>query len=133
MNATAVFNLMSLACARSGHYKIVTDMFERSLRFSPKEDHVWSSFALSLACEGKYLRSLVVLQEVAEQRPLDASICLLAARLCYEKLDLLSEGVVWAEKALAREEAVPQDLRARCHLYLGIGLYLQSHEVETRE
>ena len=36
MSATAVFNLMSLACARSGHYKVVTDMFERSLRFCPK-------------------------------------------------------------------------------------------------
>ena len=44
--------------------------------------------------------------------------------------------MVWAEKALAREETVlPQDLRASCHLYLGIGHYLQSHEVdvETRE
>ena len=93
--------------------------------------------------------------QVAEQRPDDASTCLLAARLCYEKLDLLSEGIAWAEQALAREESVPQDLRARCHLYLGVGRfvqsminfnhhslhqspppldrYLQSYEVETRE
>jgi len=132
-NATTVFNLMTLASARTGNYKVVVDMFERSLRFSPKEDHVWSQFALAMACEGKFHRSLVVLQEVAQQKSNDASTCLLAARLCYEKLDLLSEGVAWAEKALAREEAMPQDLRSRCHLYLGIGLYLQSHEVETRE
>ena len=71
--------------------------------------------------------------QVAEQRPEDASTCLLAARLCYEKLDLLSEGIAWAERALDREESVPQDLRARCHLYLGVGRYLQSYEVETRE
>ena len=94
MSATAVFNLMSLACARSGHYKVVTDMFERSLRFCPKvsslpipcnlccgpvsffqkptlpvkffnqEDHVWSGLALSLACEGRHLRALVLLREV---------------------------------------------------------------------
>ena len=93
MSATAVFNLMSLACARSGHYKVVTDMFERSLRFCPKvsslplpgtfccdlfpsfenqrylesfnqEDHVWSALALSLACEGRHLRALVLLREV---------------------------------------------------------------------
>jgi len=133
MSATAVFNLMSLACARSGHYKVVTDMFERSLRFCPKEDHVWSGLALSLACEGRHLRALVLLREVAEQRPDDASTCLLAARLCYEKLDLLSEGIAWAERALSREEGAPQDLRARCHLYLGVGRYLQSYEVETRE
>jgi hypothetical protein len=29
-----VFNLMSLACARSGHYRVVTEMFEFSLWFS---------------------------------------------------------------------------------------------------
>ena len=63
------------------------------------------------------------LMQVAEQRPDDASTCLLAARLCYEKLDLLSEGIAWAEQALAREESVPQDLRARCHLYLGVGRF----------
>ena len=62
--------------------------------------------------------------QVAEQRPDDASTCLLAARLCYEKLDLLSEGIAWAEQALAREESVPQDLRARCHLYLGVGRFV---------
>jgi len=133
LSATSVFNLMSLACARAGHYRVVCDMFERSLRFCPKEDHVWSSFALSLACEGQHLRALVVLGEVAELRPTDAATCLLAARLCYEKLDLLSEGIRWSEKALEREEAAPQELRARCHLYLGVGLYLQSYEVETRE
>jgi len=131
--AASVFNLMTLTCARTGHYKVVTEMFERSLRFSPKERHVWSQFSLALACEGKFLRSLVVLHEVANQKPLDAAVCLLAARLCFEKLDLLTEGISWAEKALAREEKEPQDLRARCHLYLGVGHYLQSHEVETRD
>ena len=58
ISATAVFNLMSLACARSGHYKVVTsssvktfkykrsqvvtDMFERSLRFCPKVSYQWT-------------------------------------------------------------------------------------------
>ena len=52
MSATAVFNLMSLACARSGHYKVVTDMFERSLRFCPK---VGSQMTKSTVCT-LYLR-----------------------------------------------------------------------------
>jgi len=132
-NANTVFNLMTLVGARCGHYKLISEMFERSLRFSPKEDHIWSQLSMALACEGQHLRSLVVLQEVATQRPGDASICLLAARLCFEKLNLLSEGIIWAEKALKREEQEPQDLRARCHLYLGLGHYLHSLEVETRE
>ena len=50
MSATAVFNLMSLACARSGHYKVVTDMFERSLRFCPKV----SSLPIQVPCAAAY-------------------------------------------------------------------------------
>ena len=131
--AKRIFNLMTLACASSGQYKVVSDMFERSLRFSPKDEHVWSQFALSLACEARFMRSLVVLTEVAQQNPQDSSVCLLAARLCYEKLEMLGEGVSWSRRALEREERSPQELGARCHLYLGIGLYLQSQESETRE
>jgi len=131
--AKGIFNLMTLACATTGHYKVISDMFERSLRFSPKDDHVWSQFALAMACEGRFKRSLVILSEVAQQRPSDSSVCLLAARTCYERLDLLAEGVEWAQRALDTELAHPQDLLSRCHLYLGIGLYLQSHETETRD
>ena len=46
---------------------------------------------------------------------------------------MLGEGIKWAERALEREESCGQELLARCHLYLGIGLYLQSHGSETRE
>ena len=106
--AKGIFNLMTLACATTGHYKVISDMFERSLRFSPKDDHVWSQFALAMACEGRFKRSLVILSEVAQQRPNDSSICLLAARTCYERLDLLAEGVEWSQRALDTELAHPQ-------------------------
>lgn len=132
-SASKIFNLMTLSCSTVGHYRVISDMFERSLRFSAKEKHVWSQFGLAMAAEGRFKRSLVVLSEVARQQPEDASICLLAARMCYEKLDLLAEGVMWSKKALSTEENHPQELLARCHLYLGVGLYLQSHESETRE
>ena len=132
-SAKCIFNLMTLACATTGHYKVISDMFERSLRFSPKDEHVWSQLALAIACEGRFKRSLVVLTEVAQQSPRDSSVCLLAARMCYERLDLLADGVVWARRALDTERQHPQELLARCHLYLGIGLYLQSNETETRD
>jgi len=131
--AISVFHLMNLALARYGYYCSLCQMFERSLRYAPKEEHIWSQFALVLACDGRYLRSIVVLKEVAEMNEKDASMCLLAARICYEKLNLLAEGIEWAEKALEREEEYPQDLKARCHLYIGIGHYLKATEVETRE
>ena len=131
--AISVFHLMNLALARYGYYRTLCEMFERSLRYAPKEEHIWSQFALVLACDGRYLRSVVILKEVAEMNEKDASPCLLGARLCYEKLNLLAEGIEWAEKALEREEDYPQDLKARCHLYIGIGHYLKATEVETRE
>ena len=53
---------------------------------------MWSSFVLSLACKGRHLRALVVVGEAADQRPGDAPACQLAARLCYEKLELLAAG-----------------------------------------
>ncbi|XP_023330111.1 tetratricopeptide repeat protein 7B [Eurytemora carolleeae] len=131
--ATSVFNLMNLAMARFGHFRTLCEMFERSLRFAPKEEHIWAQFALSLACDGRSLRCVVVLKEVAEMDPEDASPCLVAARICFERLNLLAEGIEWAERALIREEEYPQDLRSRCHLYIGIGHYLKSTDVETRE
>jgi len=131
--AISVFHLMNLALARYGYYKTLCEMFERSLRYAPKEEHIWSQFAMALACDGRHLRSVVVLKEVAEMNEKDASPCLLAARLCYEKLNLLAEGIDWAEKALEREEDYPQDLKPRCHLYIGIGHYLKATEAETRE
>ena len=72
-SAKCIFNLMTLACATTGQYRVISDMFERSLRFSPKEDHVWAQFALAMAAEGRLKRSLVVLTEVAQQRPNDSS------------------------------------------------------------
>ena len=66
MGAVSVLNLMSLALSRYGHFRTLCEMFERALRFAPNEDHIWSQFAIALACEGRSLRSVVVIKEVAE-------------------------------------------------------------------
>ena len=43
-------------------------------------------------------------------------------------------GKIWNDFYLfCRDEYSPQDLRSRCHLYIGIGHYLKSIEVETRD
>lgn len=135
--AHMVYNLMTIALARHGHFKTLCDMFEKSMRFSAKKDHIWSQFSLALASEGKNLRALAVLQEHVEQDVQGCAVspCLVASRLCLEKLSFLDEGIEWAEKALRREEMNPQEIqiRSRCHLYLGIGHNCKAGEVETRE
>ena len=48
------------------------------------------------------IQLFVLYQEVAEMDPEDAAPCLMAARICYERLNLLGEGIEWAEMALER-------------------------------
>ena len=45
---TYVNSCLALALARFGHFRTICEMFERSLRYAPKEEHIWSQFALSL-------------------------------------------------------------------------------------
>ena len=41
-----------------------SNIVQCSLENATQEDHVWSGLALSLACEGRHLRALVLLKEV---------------------------------------------------------------------
>lgn len=86
-----------------------------------------------------------VLKVVARLSPQKVMPCLLAARLCYEQLNMvnklshlyfylnlknlfpafdfeqINEGIEWSQKALQRETASSQGMQSRCHLYIGIG------------
>ena len=49
---------MLTAMARFGHFRTLCEMFERSLRFAPKEEHIWAQFALSLGIHLTFLTYL---------------------------------------------------------------------------
>lgn len=119
---------------------------ERSMKFSFEDPHLWKQHALSLLSIGHYQHSLAVLREVIRLEPNNSSNCLLAAKLCYEHINLAEEGELnnttrctcifmidcWFEgidfsvQARERELNNPSGLLGRCHLYAGIGYYLRA-------
>jgi hypothetical protein len=87
---------------------MLSDLLERSMKFSFKQKHTWEQFALSLACEGKHYRALLVFQERASQlenNEIDVGLFLSMARLCYERLGLFSTGLDLSQRALKSTQA----------------------------
>ncbi|KAJ4428146.1 hypothetical protein ANN_24160 [Periplaneta americana] len=125
-NATAIYDLLTIALVRWGHADLLHESFERAMKFSFEEPHVWMQHALCLVTMGQYAHALTVLKEVTRLLPTKVIPCLLAARICYEQLNQVAEGLEWSNKALNREISSPQSLLSRCHLYLGIGYNLQA-------
>ena len=54
--ATVTYDLLTLSLARIQNYRLLTDMLERSMKFSFQERHTWEQFALVLNVEGKHYR-----------------------------------------------------------------------------
>nr|CAD7442906.1 unnamed protein product [Timema bartmani] len=132
-NATAIYDLMAIALVRWGHVELLHESFERAMKFSFEEPHVWTQYGLCLVSMGHYVQALSVLKEVARLTPTKVTPCLLAARICYEHLNMLSEGVEWSKKALARDTALQQGLQSRSHLHIGIGYHLQSLNMHLKQ
>lgn len=120
-NATAVYDLLTVVLVRWEQIEILHESFERAMKFSHEEVHVWLQYALCLMSLGKHIHAYAVLQIVCRIAPNKVMPCLLAARLCYEELNNPEEGIKWSQQALQRDSANTQGLHSRCHLYVGIG------------
>ncbi|XP_026669327.1 tetratricopeptide repeat protein 7B isoform X3 [Ceratina calcarata] len=120
-NATAVYDLLTVVVVRWSQVDLLYESFERAMKFSHDEAHVWTQCALCLISMGRYMHAYRVLKVVARLSPQKVMPCLLAARLCYEQLNMIKEGIEWSQKALQRETSNSQGLQSRCHLYIGIG------------
>lgn len=131
-NATAVYDLLCIALARRKQFKILIEVFERAMKFSHEESHVWQQFGLALACGRKDTRALLVLQEVHRLLPAEPHYCLLAARICFQQLGKIEKGLEWVEKALKSSEERNSVLAARCHLYYGLGLTLNAYQTQRQ-
>lgn len=118
-NATAVYDLLTLAAVRWGLVYLLNDSFEKALKFSFAEPHVWRQYGLSLMSAGKHMHALRVLQESSKISPTDSFSCLMNARLCYESLGLFHEGLEFSKQALRNEQKSNRNSRAQ--LYVGIG------------
>ncbi|XP_055593885.1 tetratricopeptide repeat protein 7B [Uranotaenia lowii] len=119
-NATAVYDLLTLSTVRWNQVGLLHDALEKALKFSFGESHVWKQYATCLISMGRYRHAVCALKEHSKLEPQDYLSCLMAARLCYEHLDQIKEGLEFAEQALSKEVKVLR--RSRAQLYVGIGL-----------
>ena len=135
-NANMTYDLIALSLTRFGQFKMLTDYLERSMKFSFKQHHTWEQFALSLACEGKFYRALLVFQELAgqiEAKDIDVGLFLSMARICYDRLGLFSTGLDLSQKALQSQSAsFSKHLSARCNVFVGLGYSLVARNSENQ-
>lgn len=125
-NATAIYDLLTISLVRWGHVDLLHESFERAMKFSFEEPHVWLQHALCLVSMGNFSHAINLLREVARLLPSKVMPCLFAAQICYEHLNQITDGIEWCQKAVTRELNYPQNLISRCYLYMGIGYSLQA-------
>lgn len=118
--ATAIYDLLTIATVRWGQTSLLHDSFERAIKFSFKERHVWNQHALTLGTLGRYRDALSALREAIDLAPDDPTPCLLAARICYEHNHQIEEGLRFSRMAVARTD----NQHNRAIVYEGIGLQM---------
>lgn len=118
-NATAVYDLLTLASIRWGQVGLLHESFEKALKFSFGEQHIWRQYAYCLVSLGRHEQALKALKESSKLTPQDMMPCLMSSRLCYETLNRVPEGLDWAQQALSKDT---KGLRpSRAQLYVGMG------------
>lgn len=117
-NATAIYDLLTLATVRWNQVALLHDSFEKALKFSFGEQHVWRQYALTLTSLGRHSHALIALKESSKLSPGDNLPSLISAKICYEHLGTIKEGIDFAQQALRNE--IKRTSRAQ--LYVGIGL-----------
>lgn len=117
-NASAVYDLLSLALVRWGEVNLLYESLEKALKFSFQEAHIWTQYSLSLVALGRHAHAFRAFEETSKLIPNDCLSHLLAARQCYEHLDTILAGIDCANAALKRDTKRP----SRAQLYVGIGL-----------
>ncbi|XP_041353542.1 tetratricopeptide repeat protein 7B-like isoform X2 [Gigantopelta aegis] len=129
-NTTAVYDLLALALVKRAQFNMLSESFERAMRFSFQEFHIWNQFANSLICAGKHSRAILVLKECSRLQPQNVTVYLQAARLCYEYLHQYSDGIEWSKQAIAVVEDDP--MTSRAYTSLGIGYSMRAHEAKLQ-
>lgn len=118
-NATAVYDLLTLASMRWGQVALLHESFEKALKFSFGEQHIWRQYSLCLVALGRNEQAVKALKESSKLTPQDTIPCLMSSRICYETLNQIQDGLHWAQQALSKDT---KGLRpSRAQLYVGIG------------
>ncbi|XP_050567057.1 tetratricopeptide repeat protein 7B isoform X3 [Cygnus atratus] len=104
---------------------------ERAMKFAFEEFHLWYQFALSLMAAGKSARAVKVLKECIRLKPDDATIPLLAAKLCMGSLHWLEEAERFAKTVVDLGDKT-SEFKAKGYLALGLTYSLQATDASLR-
>lgn len=122
-NATAVYDLLTLATVRWGQTGLLLESYEKALKFAFNEQHVWRQYSFCLASMDKHIHAVRALKEAALLAPSDPMFPQMAARIYYEHLGMIKEGLESAQEALKKTEAHHGYQRpSRALVYVGIGM-----------
>lgn len=130
-NVSAVYDLLAIALVKRAHFPLLAESYERAMRFSFDEFHIWYQFANSLICTGKYSRAVLVLNECARQQPKNPTLLLQAARICIEYLYQYNEGIQFVQKAINIGGDHP--LKSRLYVVLGVGYSMKANDMKMQE
>nr|XP_006122413.1 tetratricopeptide repeat protein 7B isoform X1 [Pelodiscus sinensis] len=130
-SASVVYDLLTIALGRRGQYEMLSECLERAMKFAFEEFHLWYQFALSLMAAGKSARAVKVLKECIRLKPDDATIPLLAAKLCMGSLHWLEEAERFA-KTVVEVGDKTSEFKAKGYLALGLTYSLQATDASLR-
>ncbi|OCT68238.1 hypothetical protein XELAEV_18039535mg [Xenopus laevis] len=130
-SASVVYDLLTIALGRRGQFEMLSECLERAMKFAFEEFHLWYQFALSLMAAGKSARAVKVLRECIRLKPEDATIPLLAAKLCMGSLHWMEEAERFAKMVVDCGEKSPE-FKAKGYLALGLTYSLQASDASLR-
>ncbi|XP_005285447.2 tetratricopeptide repeat protein 7B isoform X3 [Chrysemys picta bellii] len=130
-SASVVYDLLTIALGRRGQYEMLSECLERAMKFAFEEFHLWYQFALSLMAAGKSARAVKVLKECIRLKPDDATIPLLAAKLCMGSLHWLEEAERFAKTVVDVGDKT-SEFKAKGYLALGLTYSLQATDASLR-
>ncbi|KAM3918238.1 tetratricopeptide repeat protein 7B isoform 2-T2 [Leptodactylus fuscus] len=130
-SASVVYDLLTIALGRRGQYEMLSECLERAMKFAFEEFHLWYQFALSLMAAGKSARAVKVLKECIRLKPEDATIPLLAAKLCMGSLHWMEEAERFAKMVVECADK-SSEFKAKGYLALGLAYSLQASDASLR-
>ncbi|CAJ0941898.1 unnamed protein product, partial [Mesorhabditis belari] len=122
-NAKSVYNLITLLLSSLHQYQLLSNIYERAMKFANQDNYLWYQFGLCLICRGRWLRASRVLKECLDIEHKDeevASEYLMASLLHIEHLGQFEQAVAYADRAALLAEN--KYLRVRANVLRSIGL-----------
>ncbi|XP_038607105.1 tetratricopeptide repeat protein 7A isoform X2 [Tachyglossus aculeatus] len=129
--ASAIYDLLSIALGRRGQYVMLSECLERAMKFACGEFHLWYQLALSMVACGKSAYAVSILRECAKLRPEDPTVPLLAAKVCIEPLHWLEEAEGFARTVVDMGDAAG-DFLAKGYLALGLTYSLRATDATLK-